>query len=229
MYLYGKNVALELLKNPENIEQIYLYKNFNDENIKTIIQNKKIITHYKEKKDLDNIVNGNHQGIIVQVKEYQYTPLKELLNKSFLVILDHLEDPHNFGAIIRSCEAAKVDGIIIPEDRSIRVNGTVFKVSVGTVNNMPISKVVNLNRTIEELKKEGFWIIGTDMQGTDYKKIDYSGIIALVIGNEGKGLSHLVKQKCDFISSIPMYGNVNSLNASVASAIIIFEAAYQRK
>ena len=229
MYLYGKNVALELLKKPEKIDVIYLYKDFNDNHIKDIINKNQIKVIWKTKKELDGIIKGNHQGIVLKVKDYQYTPLKKLLSKSFLVILDHIEDPHNFGAIIRSCEAAKVEGIIIPSDRSVSVNGTVFKVSVGTVDKMPITQVVNLRRTIEELKKEGFWIIGTDMKGTDYKKIDYQGKIALIIGNEGKGLSELVKKSCDFIASIPMYGEVNSLNASVAAAVVILEAAYQRK
>ncbi len=229
MYLYGKNVALELLKKPEKIDVIYLYKDFNDNHIKDIINKNQIKVIWKTKKELDGIIKGNHQGIVLKVKDYQYTPLKKLLSKSFLIILDHIEDPHNFGAIIRSCEAAKVEGIIIPSDRSVSVNGTVFKVSVGTVDKMPITQVVNLRRTIEELKKEGFWIIGTDMKGTDYKKIDYQGKIALIIGNEGKGLSELVKKSCDFIASIPMYGEVNSLNASVAAAVVILEAAYQRK
>lgn len=229
MYLYGKNVALELLKKPEKIDVIYLYKDFNDNHIKDIINKNQIKVIWKTKKELDGIIKGNHQGIVLKVKDYQYTPLKKLLSKSFLVILDHIEDPHNFGAIIRSCEAAKVEGIIIPSDRSVSVNGTVFKVSVGTVDKMPITQVVNLRRTIEELKKEGFWIIGTDMKGTDYKKIDYQGKRALIIGNEGKGLSELVKKSCDFIASIPMYGEVNSLNASVAAAVVILEAAYQRK
>ena len=229
MYLYGKNVALELLKESNNIEIIYLYKEFSDNFIKNKIALEKIKVIYKDKREMDNIVEGNHQGIIIKIKKYQYTPLNKLLDKSFIVILDHIEDPHNFGAIIRSCEAANVDGIIIPKDRSVSVNGTVFKVSVGTVAKTKIAQVVNLKRTIDELKKNGFWIVGTDMQGTDYKQIDYQGKIALVIGNEGKGLSELVKKSCDFMASIPMYGHVNSLNASVAAAIIILEAAYQRK
>jgi len=140
------------------------------------------------------------------------------------VMLDHLEDPHNFGAIIRTCEAAGVKSIIIPKDRSVRVNATVTKVSVGTIENVNIAMVSNLVNTLKELKDKGYWVIGTDMDGTDYKDIDYSGKIVIVIGSEGKGLSRLVEENCDFIASIPMKGTVNSLNASVAAALVIYEA-----
>lgn len=229
MYIYGKNVALEALQNQNDIESIYLYKDFKDEQILSILRKINAPIYYKTKKDLDLLVNGNHQGIILKVKDFEYQEVENLYNKEFLVLLDHLEDPHNFGAIIRSCEAAGVEGIIIPKDRSVKVNGTVTKVSVGTVKQVPIAQVTNLKRTLDDLKKQGFWIIGTDMQGTDYKTIDYQGKIVIIIGNEGKGMSRLVSESCDFTACIPMQGTVNSLNASVAAAITIFEAAYQRK
>ena len=143
--------------------------------------------------------------------------------------MDHLEDPHNLGAIIRTCEAAGVDGIIIPKDRSVEVNATVIKVSTGAINNMSVARVTNLSRTIDELKKEGFWIVGTDMNGTSYDNIDYKGKIAIVIGNEGAGMSRIVRESCDFIASIPMIGLTNSLNASVATGIMVYEAVRQRK
>ena len=146
----------------------------------------------------------------------------------FIVMLDHLEDPHNFGAIIRTCEAAGVDGIIIPKDRSVDVNGTVMKTSVGTLDNMKIVSVTNLVNTIEYLKKKGYWVTSTDMEGTCYNKIDYKGSCLIVIGSEGNGVSRLVKENSDFVASIPMKGKVNSLNASVAAGIVIFEAARQR-
>ena len=145
-------------------------------------------------------------------------------------ILDHLEDPHNFGAIIRTCEAAGVDAIIIPKDRQVQVNATVMKTSVGTIENMNIVSVTNLVNAISELKENGFWIVGTALEDSvDYRSIDYSGKIALVIGNEGNGISRLVRESCDFIAKIPMYGTTNSLNASVASGIMIYEVVRNRK
>ena len=154
--------------------------------------------------------------------------LDKLLNRDIIVILDHLEDPHNFGAIIRTCEAAGINSIIIPKDRTVKVNATVMKTSAGTLENVDICMVSNIVNAIKTLKDNGFWIIGTDMEGTDYRKIDYKGKIAIVIGNEGKGLSRLTEENCDFIAKIPMYGKVNSLNASVAAALVIYEAVMNR-
>ena len=167
----------------------------------------------------------------MEVPDYEYYRLEDLISNdnALIVILNHLEDPHNLGAIIRTCEAASVDGIIIPKDRSVTVNATVMKVSAGALENVKIAKVTNLVNTIKKLKSMGFWIIGTDMEGTDYREIDYQGKIALVIGNEGKGISKLVKENCDFIASIPMYGKINSLNASVAAGIFIYEAINARR
>ena len=231
MYIYGKNVAIEELKKENNIEKIYLYKNFKEIDILKEIERKKIKTEYLEKYEIDKMVKGNHQGIILKVKDFKYNSLDELLNTKnpLVVILDHIEDPHNFGAIIRTCEAAGVAGIIIPKDRSVEVNSTVIKVSTGAINGIKIVQVTNLVRTIEELKKHGFWIIGTDMEGTDYTEIDYSGSTAIVIGNEGKGMSRMVEENCDFIASIPMLGKTNSLNASVSTGIIVFEAVRKRR
>jgi len=145
------------------------------------------------------------------------------------VILDHLEDPHNLGAIIRTCEAAGVTSIIIPKNRGVEVNATVIKTSVGAIENIPVSMVTNLNTTIQNLKNHGFWVVGTDMENSvDYREIDYSGKIALIIGNEGEGMSRLVRESCDFIARIPMRGKVNSLNASVAAGIMIYEIFRQK-
>lgn len=231
MYIYGKNVAIEAIKKNKKIQKVYLYKDFNDKNLISAIQNLKIGIKYCTKFELDKLVKGNHQGIILSVPDYQYCKLEELLYKDnpLLVILDHLEDPHNLGAIIRTCEAAGVDGIIIPKDRSVEVNSTVIKVSAGATENINICMVTNLNQTINDLKKKGFWIVGTDMSGTEYKKIDYKGKTAIVIGNEGAGMSKLIENNCDFVATIPMNGKINSLNASVAAGIVIFEAVGQRK
>lgn len=226
MYIYGKNVATEYLKNKNKIKKIYLSKNFKDD-----IDTNNIPVKYMEKYEMDKMVDGLHQGIILEVEDYKYAHIDEIINtpNALIVILDHLEDPHNFGAIIRTCEAAGVTGIIIPKDRLVEVNATVIKVSTGTTENMKIAKVTNLVQTIKELKEKNFWIVGTDMQGTDYDKIDYKGNIAIVIGNEGSGMSRLVKENCDFIATIPMIGTTDSLNASVSTGIIVYEAIKSRR
>ncbi len=231
MYVYGKNVVQEIIKSNKKIQEAYIYKNFNDKNIIKSLKNRNIKINWLEKYELDKVVKENHQGIILKVPDYKYFDIDDFINKeeSLVVILDHLEDPHNLGAIIRTCEAASVDGIIIPKDRSVSVNATVMKVSSGALENVKIAQVTNLVNTIKELKNKGFWIIGADMDGTDFEKIDYQGKIALVIGNEGKGLSRLVRKECDFIASIPMYGKINSLNASVAAGIIIYKTKTARR
>jgi len=216
MYVYGKNVA----KDVKNVEKAYVANNFKD---KELLKKLNCPIVYVEKEKLDRMVDGVHQGIVLKVAEYEYCDISAL-NSDIIVILDHLEDPHNFGAIIRTCEAAGITDIIIPKDRSVSVNSTVMKTSVGCLDRVNIAAVTNVVSSIEYLKKNGYWIIGTDMDGTDYKEIDYSGKIAIVVGNEGNGMSRLVKESCDFIASIPMKGTVNSLNASVATAIILFEA-----
>lgn len=228
MHVYGKNVAKEILQNPKTIKKAYIYENFNDEEILNTLKKENISCKFLDKKALDNIEEGNHQGIILDIEDYRYCYLDKFLDRDIVVILDHLEDPHNFGAIIRTCEAAGINSIIIPKDRSVKVNATVMKTSAGTLENVDISMVSNIVNAIKTLKDNGFWIIGTDMEGTNYKDIDYKGKIAIVIGNEGKGLSRLTEENCDFIAKIPMKGTVNSLNASVAAALVIYEAVMNR-
>jgi len=230
MLVYGKNVALEYLNNNKKIDKAFIQNNFNDFDIINKIKRKNIKIQTLSKFDMDKKVSGLHQGIILNVEDYKYADIYDIIsdNDSLIVMLDHIEDPHNFGAIIRSCEAAGVDGIIIPTDRSVEVNSTVIKTSVGTTEKMPIARVTNLNNTIKLLKDKGYWIFGTDMDGTDYSELDYRGKTCIICGNEGFGMSKLTKENCDFIASIPMKGEVNSLNASVATAIIVFEAVKQR-
>lgn len=216
MYVFGKNVARDI----KDAEKAYVQKGFKE---KDILANLNCPIVYVDKEKLDRMVDGVHQGIVLKVKEYEYCDITEL-DSDIIVVLDHLEDPHNFGAIIRTCEAAGITDIIIPRDRSVSVNSTVMKTSVGCLDRVRIASVTNIVQSIEYLKKNGYWVIGTDMDGTDYKKIDYTGKIVIVVGNEGSGMSRLVKESCDFIASIPMKGTVNSLNASVATAIILFEA-----
>lgn len=222
MLIYGKNVTNEYLKTGKKINKTYLLDNYEENsnfpNIERV-----------NKMQMDKLVKANTQGIVLDI-DYEYSKLEEITNKEnpLIVILDHLEDPHNLGAIIRTCEAAGVDGIIIPENRSVSVNSTVVHTSAGSIFNMKIVKVVNLRQTITKLKKEGFWFIGTDMEGTDYKEIDYKGKTCIIIGSEGFGMSRIISEECDYKASIKMNGKVNSLNASVAAGIIIYEAIYQR-
>lgn len=231
MYIYGKNVALETIKDKKKIYKAFVYKNLKEDNLINYLIKSNVKIKYLEKYEMDKIIDGNHQGIILDVEDYEYAITSEILKKEnpLIVILDHLEDPHNLGAIIRTCEASGVDGIIIPKDRSVEVNGTVIKTSAGTVNNVKIVRVTNIVNEIKYLKEQGFWITGTDMNGTNYKQIDYKGKTAIVIGNEGNGMSRLVRENLDFVASIPMYGTTNSLNASVAAGIVIYEAVTQRE
>lgn len=230
MLVFGKNVALEYLNSDKKIYKAIIQNNFNDYDLLNKIKHKNIKIQILNKFDMDKKVSGLHQGIILDVEDYKYADIYDIISNddSLIVMLDHIEDPHNFGAIIRSCEAAGVDGIIIPFDRSVEVNSTVIKTSVGTTEKMKIARVTNLNSTIKLLKDKGYWIFGTDMYGTDYTKLDYRGKTVIICGNEGTGMSKLVSDNCDFIASIPMKGEVNSLNASVATAIILFEAVKQR-
>ena len=165
----------------------------------------------------------------MDVKDFEYTKFDDLVeNSNKLVILDHLEDPHNLGAIIRTVETSGIDGIILPKNRSVSVNETVMKTSVGALYNVNICQVTNLNQTISKLKELGFWIIGTDMNASNYQDINYPEKSALIIGSEGFGMSRLVKESCDYVVSIPMYGKINSLNASVAAGIMIYELIRKR-
>ena len=230
MYIYGKNVAREKLRSGEEILKVYLSRNFHDEEIFDLIREKKIRTTFLDSKVMDKKVDGHHQGIIL--KTYSLDNFLESIHdndRSLVVMLDHLEDPHNFGAIIRTAEALGVDSIIIPNDRSVTVNSTVVKTSAGAISYMKIVRVANLGSAISKLKKNGFWVVGTDMDGEDYSKIDYSSRICLVIGNEGKGISNVVRKNCDFIASIPMSGKINSLNASVSCGIVLSEIVLSRR
>ncbi len=230
MLVYGKNSCYEYLKNNKNIKKLYLDRNFNDNSLISLIENLNIKPYFLTKNELDQLADGNHQGIIIDVGEYRYADIDEIIKENgFIVILDHLEDTHNFGAIIRTCEAAGVDGIIIPKDRSVSVNSTVMKTSSGAAINMKICMVTNLNHTIKYLKDKGFWITTTDMNGENYTNIDYKDNTCIIIGNEGNGVSELVKKSSDFIATIPMKGKINSLNASVAAGIMIYEVIRQRK
>lgn len=235
--IYGRNSVLEALNSDIKIESL-LVQNGAEGSAKKIMGKAKALgikIKYADRKILDNIAQGNHQGIIAYLEMYRYSSIKDILKvaygsdeKPLIVILDGIEDPHNLGAIIRTAEAAGVHGVIIPENRSASVTETVVKTSTGAVFHMPIARVKNISRTIDELKDAGLWIYGLDMDGAEYDKEELTGAVALVVGSEGKGLGRLIKEKCDVILSIPIIGKVNSLNASNAAAIAIYEVRKQR-
>ena len=230
MLIYGKNSCLEYLKKRKKIKSLYLDRGFNDKHIISLIENLKIKPHFYTKHELDELAEENHQGIIIDVGEYEYCDLDEIIeeNDGFIVILDHIMDTHNFGAIIRTCVAAGVKGIIIPKDRSVKVNSTVMKTSVGATLNMKICMVTNLNQAIKYLKDKNYWIYASDMEGVNYTDNIYNNNVCLIIGNENKGVSELVKKSSDYIVSIPISQKIDSLNASVAAGIIIYEVVRQR-
>lgn len=220
MKVAGKNVFKEL--NHSQIKRVYLSNTFKDSEILNYIKKNNISYEIMDSHKMNQMAKNN-QGIITLIDDYEYCNVQDFYNDKIVIMLDHLEDPHNLGAIIRTCEAAGLKSIIIPKDRSVTVNETVYKTSSGALANVNIACVKNLNTTISDFKNQGFFVYGTAMEGTNYKEISYADKVLLIIGNEGKGISRLVKDNCDEIVSIPMSGQVNSLNASVAAGIIIFD------
>ncbi len=221
MLVYGKNVLFSM--DARKIRKVYVSDSLNDRKVFAYLRDNNIRYEVLPKHLIDYKCKANHQGVLILVDEFSYCSLEDLLGVSFLVILDHLEDPHNFGAIIRSCEALGVGGIIIPRDRSVHVNDTVMKTSAGTANVIKICEVTNIVNAIKVLKKSGYFVYGSKMDGKDYRSVSYAPLKVLVIGNEGKGISPLVLKCCDEVVKIPMKGSVNSLNASVACALLIMK------
>lgn len=227
MLVYGKNVINEILNNNTKIYKVFLDNNFKDELLLNRINKRNLKKFHMDKNKLDKMCgNSTNQGIAADIEEYKYLDIKALENDndaSFVVMLDSIEDPHNFGAIIRTCECAGVDYIIIPRNRSVNVNSTVYKTSCGALANVKIIEVVNLTNTITKLKDLGFWVYGAEANGKNYSNIKFDTKTCLVIGSEGHGLKQIVTKNCDEIISLPMKGKINSLNASVACGILIYE------
>ena len=216
MLVYGKNVLKEL--DIKKIKKAYVASN----NYLDYLKKNKIKFEYVDKNRLDKMVDGKHQNIVLEIYDYEYYTLDDI-NGDFIVLLDHIEDPHNLGAIIRTCECAGIKEIIIPKDRSCLVNETVMKSSAGALAHVTIIMVSNLNNAINRLKKANYFIYSADMNGVNYSEVDYANKKVLIIGNEGHGVSNLIKENSDYIVSIPMYGRVNSLNASASAAILIYK------
>ena len=235
----GRNAVRELLRSGRDIDKIYVQRGEREGSVKVLVAKaaeRKIPVIESDRQKLDSVSGGTcHQGIVAIAAEQNYSTVDEIIayaaergEEPFIVIADGIEDPHNLGAIIRSGDASGVHGVIIPKRRSVGLTPVVSKASAGALMHMRVAKVTNLASTIDELKERGFWIYAADMGGTDYSKTDFSGRIAVVLGSEGFGISRLVKEKCDFTVSIPLYGNVNSMNVSCAAAVILTEAARQR-
>lgn len=220
MLVCGKNVLKETPLN--KIHKVYLKENFKDKDILNYLKENKIKYEFTPEIRLNKMVKEHHQGVVIDIDDYEYYKLEDIIDENFLVCLDHLEDPHNLGAIIRTCECAGIKGIIIPKDRSIRVNETVMKISAGAINNVKIVEVSNLSETLRKLQKNMFFVYTADMDGLDYRSVDYADKKVLVIGAEGSGVSPIIRKNSDEIISIPMYGKINSLNASVSAAILIY-------
>ena len=236
----GRNSVLELLESEKDINKIFITKGERHGSINKIIamaKDKKIVIIEKDKRQMDDMSQTrNYQGVIAIVPPYDYCEIEDILEVAkqknedpFIIILDGIEDPHNLGSIIRTAETAGVHGVIIPKRRAATVNSTVNKASAGAVEHMKIARVTNINDTIQELKNDGLWICGTDINtDTYYYNQDLKGPLGIVIGNEGKGMSEKTKKNCDFLVKIPMKGKVTSLNASVSTGIVIYEAVKQR-
>ena len=230
-YIYGKNTILEALKGDTKIYTVYLLQNSKDAKIIQACKQNKVALEIVDKAFFDKKAKGAvHQGVMATIEEYRYYGVEEILHgipegkQPLLVMLDGLEDPHNLGAILRTCDAIGVDGVIVGKNRSVRLNSTVAKVSTGAIDHIKVASVTNLTRTLEELKQQSFWVVGCDLQdAVDYRSVDYNMPLVVVIGSEGKGISRLVRQSCDIKVTLPMVGHVTSLNASVATAILLYQ------
>ena len=237
--IMGRNTVLEALRSERDIHKIWVAEGATKGQIQQVIavaKENKVMIQVVPKKKLDQMVEGNHQGVIAQVAAYQYAALDDIFRLAekkqedpFILLLDELEDPHNLGSILRTADASGVHGIIIPKRRAVGFTATVAKSSTGAIEHVPVVRVTNLSRTIEELKERGVWIAGTDAKGSqDYRRMDGTMPLGIVIGSEGRGMSRIIKEKCDFLFHLPMVGHVTSLNASVAASLLMYEVYRKR-
>ena len=235
----GRNAVLEAFRSGKCVDKLFILDGCQDGPVRTIAREARktdTIINYVSKERLDQLSETRaHQGVIAQVAAYEYSTVEEILARAeekgeppFLILLDNVEDPHNLGAIIRTANLAGAHGVIIPKRRAVGLTSTVAKTSAGAINYTPVAKVTNIVRTIEELKEKGIWFVCADMGGETMYDLDLTGQMGLVIGNEGEGVSRLVREACDFIASIPMKGDIDSLNASVAAGVLAYEIVRQR-
>jgi len=237
--IIGKNPVMEALKAEREINKLWIAEGSQRGAMQAIVQlakERNVLIQYVPKQKLDQMTEGNHQGVVAQVAAYRYYDIDELFRRAaerneqpFFLLLDELEDPHNLGSMMRTADAVGAHGIIIPKRRSVGLTQTVAKASTGAIEHIPVARVTNLARTIDELKERGMWIVGTDAKANDdYRQLDGTMPLALVVGSEGKGISRLVLEKCDFLIKLPMRGHVTSLNASVAAGLLMYEVYRKR-
>lgn len=237
--LEGRNAVIEAFRAGKTIDKLFVLEHCQEGSMNTIIREAKkkdTIINYVKKERLDQMSEtGKHRGVIAYVAAYDYATVDDILERArekdeqpFIIVLDNIEDPHNLGAIIRTANLAGAHGVIISKHRAAGLTATVAKASAGAINYTPVAKVTNIAKTIEKLKDQGLWFVCADMGGTRMYDLDLKGPIGLVIGNEGEGVSRLVKEKCDFIASVPMFGDIDSLNASVATGVLAYEIVRQR-
>jgi len=239
--LSGKNPVLEALRSGREMNKVWIAEGVKKAGVAELLQLAKeagIIVQFVPKNKIDQLTDGAvHQGIAASVAAYRYAEIDELFELAtkrnedpFFLILDELEDPHNLGSILRTADATGVHGVIIPKRRAVGLTGVVAKTSTGAIEHIPVARVTNLAQTVEDLKKRGVWIAGTDAKGSaDYRRMDAKLPLAIIIGSEGKGMSRLLKEKCDFLYNMPMVGHVTSLNASVAAAVLMYEVLRNRQ
>ena len=233
-YIYGKNTVKSYLESNGKVKVLYLFNKGNFNDLVQLAKAKQVRVEFIDKNRLDKMASGVHQGVILEIEDYTYYQLDDLLtdNKHQLIVLcDQLEDPHNLGAILRSCDAAGVDGVIVGKHRSVGLNATVVKVSTGAINTVKVVEATNMVDTIKTLKNHGYWVIAAenDVKAVDYTEFNVDMPIVLVVGSEGSGISRLVKKECDILTTIPMNGSVNSLNVSVATGILLFDIIRRRR
>lgn len=235
----GRNAVIEAFRAGKTVDKLFVLEHCKEGSMNTILREAKkrdTVIQYVKKERLEQMSEtGKHQGVIAYIAAYEYASVEDILKKAeekgeppFVVILDDIEDPHNLGAIIRTANLAGAHGVIIPKHRAAGLTATAVKASAGAINHTPVAKVTNIAKTIEDLKEKGLWFVCADMGGTAMYDLDLKGAIGLIIGNEGKGVSRLVKEKCDFVASIPMFGDIDSLNASVAAGVLAYEIVRQR-
>lgn len=238
-FVFGRHAVVEALQTPDRVNRVFIQEGTSSRDAAKVIElarEKGIQVQTVPKTKIEDLVgNAVHQGLVASIAAYEYADLEDVFKKAeekgedpFIVILDGVEDPHNLGSILRTADATGVHGIIIPKRRSASLTATVAKASTGAIEHVPVVRVTNLTQTIEQLKARGIWVFGTDMNGTDYRKWNTSGPLAIVMGNEGKGVSRIVKESVDEMVTIPMVGHVQSLNASVASALMMYEVFRNR-
>ncbi|MFR8086384.1 MAG: 23S rRNA (guanosine(2251)-2'-O)-methyltransferase RlmB [Leuconostoc gelidum] len=238
-FVYGHYASVEALKGTQEINKVWLQTGLQDKirnEVTQLAKKKGLVIQQAPKSKLDELTDGgNHQGVVLSVAAFNYATIDDLFENAkkhesepFFLILDGIEDPHNLGSILRTADAAGVHGIIIPKRRAVQLTATVAKISTGAIEHVPVARVTNLVNTVSELKDRGMWVFGTDMAGEDSRRGDAKGATALIIGNEGKGISPLLKKKVDSMLTIPMTGHVQSLNASVAASLLMYQGFSSR-